>query len=164
MKPMRPGIELPRLDEYTGTLPEGWVWQGKLNDERATIYPDGRIENRHGAPFTPGKLAKLRHAIDAALREHSGQILDVALVGIREPSIPPRVVVLDLPQIKGPFAARWERIALDFRLPCYDDARQCWADHVGKPGYEGIVGRRKSAGYEFGNSKSMMKSKWRLSP
>ena len=161
MKPMRPGIEIPRLDEYVGRLPEGWVWQGKLNDERAVIHPDGTVLNRHGRPFSPGKLVRLRHSIDAAIRAHPGQILDVALVGIREPSIPPRVVVLDLPQIREPFTGRHERIALDFRLPCYEDARACWADHFGKPGYEGIVGRRKAALYEQGDSNAMMKSKWR---
>lgn len=164
MRPMRPGVELPRLDEYTGILPEGWIWQGKLNDERAIIRPDGAVWNRHGHPFAASKLARLRHAIDAAIRAHPGQVLDVALVGIREPAIPPRVVVLDLPGVRGSFPERYSRIGLDFRLPCYDDARQCWNAYRHQAGYEGIVGRRKSASYEFGDSKSMMKSKWRNAP
>lgn len=158
--PMRPGAVLPRLDEYAGTLPENWDWQPKLNDERVVILADGTVFNRHGRAFERRKLLPFLHLIDATLRAHPGQILDAALVGIRDPQIPKRVVVLDLPRVPGPWAMRRERIALDFRLPCYKDARACWRDFFGKPGYEGVVGRRLSAPYECGDSKAMVKSKW----
>ena len=158
--PMRPGLSFPRLDEWNGTLPTGWGWQPKLNDERAVIHADGLVLNRHGRAFERRKLAKFAHAIDAALRAHPGQLLDVALVGIRDPEIPARVVVLDLPRTPGPWSFRRTQIQLDFALPCYDDARRCWADFFGKPGYEGIVGRRLAAGYACGDSNAMCKSKW----
>lgn len=159
--PMRPGVVFPRLDEYLGPLPTGWDWQFKLNDERGWLV-NGVLYNRHGAVLPP---AKAKHYRLDGLPQHA----DLALMGFRTGGHK-FVVVLDPPS-GDPWQERQKR--LDFpvwepgteapdvcRLATHADGRALFIQSLNLPHVEGVVGRRLTAGYQYGTSKAMAKSRW----
>lgn len=164
MRPMRPGVVFPRLDDYLGPLPAGWDWQLKLDDERGWLV-NGVLYNRHGA-LLPAAKAK-HYCLDALTRHPT---VDLALMGFRTGG-PRFIVVLDVPS-GLPWSER--QTQLDFplwtpgteptaqccRLATYTDARALFLESLNRPHVEGIVGRRLTAGYQFGTSKSMAKCRW----
>lgn len=179
MKPMRPATSIPRLGTYTGPLPKGWLWQVKLNDERAWMERDGTIWNRFGRPFAPKKVAPFQEALARVRALFPGVRVDLALLGYRGVFEPGAVVVLDLPELSHPFWARHARIrarvdCLDpivmwrhqpvlgqaYHLKCYDAPGPVFTSTIGVPGLEGVIGRDPEAFYQEGQSRAMVKSKW----
>jgi len=179
MKPMRPATSIPRLDTYTGPLPKGWLWQVKLNDERAWMERDGTIWNRFGRPFAPRKVAPFQEALACVRALFPGVRVDLALLGYRGVFEPGAVVVLDLPELPYPFWARHARLRawidrLDpivvwrhqpvlgraYYLECYDAPGPLFMSTIGVPGLEGVIGRDPEAFYQEGQSRAMVKSKW----
>lgn len=181
MKPMRPATSIPRLDTYTGPLPKGWLWQVKLNDERAWMERDGTVWNRFGRPFAPRKVAPFQEALACVRALFPGVRVDLALLGYRGVFEPGAVVVLDLPELLCPFWARHARIRAwpdpfyatsrnlprkgqAYFLPCYLEntpgPRALFAHTIGVPGLEGVIGRDPEAFYQEGQSRAMVKSKW----
>lgn len=159
--PMRPGVVFPRLDVYAGPLPTGWDWQVKLNDERGWLV-DGVLYNRHGALLPP---AKSKHYRLDGLRT-----ADLALMGFRTGG-PRFVVVLDIPS-GLPWCERQKTLEFPVwapgtdpvdevcRLATHADGRALFNQTLGTPHTEGVVGRRLTAGYQYGTSKAMAKSRW----
>lgn len=171
ISPMRPGITIPRLDQYTGALPAGWIWEPKLDDERAILL-DGMLYNRFGRPLAPHKAQAFAPALSdlAGL----GMPLDLALLGFRGHLPLGAVVVLDIPG-KAPYLDRKAPLAnlpilarpveavpgRVYRLAQYIDARALFQETINVPGLEGIVGRRPGAPYVEGTSRDMAKSRWK---
>ena len=171
ISPMRPGIVLPRLDQYTGAIPAGWIWEPKLDDERA-ILSGGELCNRFGRPLAPHKA----RAFAPALRDlvALGMPLDLALLGFRGHLPLGAVVVLDIPG-RAPYLDRKAPLAklpvlprpMDavpgtvYRLPHSMDARALFEATIDVPGLEGVVGRRPGAPYVEGTSRDMAKSRWK---
>lgn len=174
MKPMRPGITLPRLDTYRGAVPQGWVWQVKLNDERATVAHDGTLMNRFERPISGNKAKVFDDALAAALRMFD-RPLDLALLGFRGQFPKGGIVILDLPG-PGGFLERTRPLevlpalaigqtptpGMVYRLTNFDDPEALFWSTIGVVGLEGVIGRRPGAGYCEGDSRDMCKSKWKV--
>jgi hypothetical protein len=182
--PMRPGYSLPPLDKPGAVFPKGWWWQAKLDDERGILTPDGRLLNRHGAPLAWHKAAAFRQAAMALGAKFPGEILDMALLGFRDAStfqnVRGAIVVLDLPgHARRPWSERREMLAL---LPELDalsgggaEIRPCGMYRLREeldpvsafgrsrmaPGVEGLIGRNPAAWYQPGDSREMVKSRWK---
>lgn len=175
---MRPGVSLPRLDTYSGAIPQGWLWQAKLNDERGMVSPEGDLSNRLGQPFAPHKVKAFADALWTLRKQFAGEWVDVALLGFRGGFPVGSIVVLDLPDRPGGFEDRLSGEALPFyepergltlpdnpavlRLSSYHDAKELFLRTVGKTGLEGVIGRRPGVRYTEGDSRDMVKSKWRM--
>jgi hypothetical protein len=173
MNPMRPAIALPRLDTYAGAIPQGWLWQVKLNDERATVSPGTRLLNRLGQPIARHKAAAFEDALELAFRLFDRQ-LDLALLGFRGEFPVGGIVVLDLPGA-GTYKERCIPLSvlrplsigdipspgMVYRLENFEDPVALFKQTIGVLGLEGIIGRRPGAGYCYGNSRDMVKSKWK---
>ena len=178
MKPMRPGVSLPRLDTYSGAIPQGWLWQAKLNDERGVVSPEGGLFNRLGRPFAPHKVKAFAPVLWELRKQLAGEWLDVALLGFRGGFPVGSIVVLDLPDRPGGFEERvattkmgeiflpeegesapvGQVLCLDY----YTDAKFLFAKTLGRTGLEGVIGRRPGVRYTEGDSRDMCKSKWRM--
>jgi hypothetical protein len=142
MKPMRPARSCP-----LSHAPAGWIWQPKLNDERALMDPDGRVWNRFEERFSLAKLRQFR------LPEPCGEWVDMLLVGFRTGQAR-EVVVIDYPGRPGGYQ---KRIA----ARVWTDPAECWKYARSLEGTEGIVGRNPRAPYCFGDSVNMVKIKWK---
>lgn len=171
ISPMRPGIVLPRLDQYTGAIPTGWIWEPKLDDERAILH-SGTLFNRFGRQLAPHKAKVFLPVIRERLG--FGGFLDLALLGFRGHLPLGAVVLLDAPgklgylDRKAPFAQlpilELPMAAVPgtvYRLPHSMDARALFESTINVPGLEGIIGRRPGAPYVEGTSRDMAKSRWR---
>lgn len=176
MKPMRPGVSLPRLDTYPGAIPQGWLWQVKLNDERGVVSPEGDLFNRLGRPFAPHKVVVFGDAMKMLRGMLPGEWVDVALLGFRGGFPKGSIVVLDLPQRTGGFEERISTCTGELYLPedgesapvgqvlCLDyylDAKDLFQRTLGRSGLEGVIGRRPGVRYVEGDSRDMCKSKWK---
>ena len=147
-QPMRPGI---RLKSLSSAPKEGWIWQPKFNDERAMMSPDGRVFNRHGDLFCPKKLAQFRF-------RPCGEWVDLLLLGFRTGG-PRTVVEIDYPYREGVYFQRVRNAGA--HLLCFTDPLECWGTFHGRPGIEGIVGRKADAPYCFGDSDNMIAIRWK---
>ena len=172
LSPMRPGISLPPLDEFTGELPPGWCYQCKVDDHRGMLSPGGTLYNRHGGLIADHKQRVFAPAIAEVRRLFPDQWVDLALMGYRTGTDHGKIVVLDLPDVAKGYVERWKIIQRP--LPSWDSASSqlvcclllydaAWAWKVAKrtPSSEGIIGRNPGSLYESGDSKNMLKSKWR---
>ena len=170
ISPMRPGITLPRLDQYSGAVPAGWIWEPKLDDERAILL-NGALHNRFGRPLAPHKARAFAPAIETLPFE---QELDLALLGFRGNLPLGAVVLLDAPGKMGYLDRKSPFVHLPvlnfpmkavpgtvYRLPHSTDARALFESTINVPGLEGIIGRRPGAPYVEGTSRDMAKSRWR---
>lgn len=184
-RPMRPGLSIPRLDQYAGPLPEGWHWQPKLDDERGVIErygPGASIYNRHGRPIASNKAHAFFEAAQELLNLFPDQdLFDVALLGFRGRTFPlGTIVLLDLPRVPKTWAGR--RATVTERTLCWDpwesgpppdlvvNVLGLYLDRSGVysyfastqnlPGIEGLIGRDPAALYQQGDSKAMCKIKW----
>lgn len=177
MSPMRPAITLPRLDTYPGAIPQGWLWQAKLNDERGMLTPEGVLTNRLGRPFAPHKVRAFGTALEMLVDLFPGEPVDLALLGFRGGFPAGSIVVLDLPGRPGGFEDRVAGPMGEVFLPedgesapvgqvlCldyYTDAKFLFAKTLGRTGLEGVIGRRPGVRYAEGDSRDMCKSKWRV--
>ncbi len=170
---MRPAITIPRLDAYRGAIPVGWIWQIKLNDERATVAHDGTLMNRFERPISANKEKAFGDALASALRMFD-RPLDLALLGFRGQFPIGGIVVLDLPG-PGGFLERTRPLEVlpilcigqvpvsgtVYRLQNFVDPFPLFERTIGVVGLEGVIGRRPGAGYCEGNSRDMCKSKWK---
>lgn len=173
--PMRPGRKIPasRLD----LAPSGWLWQAKLDDERGVVLPDGTLWNRFGKLLAPNKTEAFSDAVKVAVRKWPGRVLDVALLGYRGHFPKGSLVVLDIPSEDGTFCQRyaliWPRCLALFPGHHHPEPGSVYyLPNLGDPGMayslsfctgvEGIIGRNPEAGYEYGNSRQMVKVKHRL--
>jgi len=176
MSPMRPAITLPRLDTYPGASPQGWLWQVKLNDERGMLTPEGTLVNRLGRPFAPHKVRAFGTALGLLEAQFPGEWVDIALLGFRGGFPVGSIVVLDLPDRPGGFVERMSADTGTLFLPeegevapvgqiltldYYDNAKSIFLRTIGKTGLEGVIGRRPGVRYAEGDSRDMVKSKWR---
>lgn len=176
MKPMRPGVSLPRLDTYPGAIPQGWLWQVKLNDERGWLTSEGVLLNRLGKPFAPHKVRAFGPALDDLRTRFPGEEVDIALLGFRGGFPKGSIVVLDLPGRPGGFEERISTCTGELYLPedgesapvgqvlCLDyylDAKDLFQRTLGRSGLEGVIGRRPGVRYVEGDSRDMCKSKWK---
>lgn len=174
MKPMRPGFSLPPLDTYDGPIPNGWVWQYKLDDERAILTPDGTLWNRFGTKIAGHKAKVFAPAVARLHDVLPGVVADVALLGYRgHVFCPGPVVVLDFPELPGGFLERYKALAFacctylpgesdsdwPYYLTTYDDPYWLFRSSRKIPGVEGIIGRNPNAPYIQGDSRDMCKSK-----
>ena len=178
MKPMRPGFSLPPLDTYDGPIPNGWVWQYKLNDERAILTPDGTLWNRFGTKIASHKARSFARAVERFRFMFPSMTGDVALLGYRGNFQVGTIVVLDLPELPGKFRIRHAMLSVGLNPliwnseGCYDPINGPlhfleWSAHPvslfrrsrGLPGVEGVIGRNPNAPYIQGDSRDMCKSK-----
>lgn len=178
MKPMRPGFSLPPLDTYDGPIPKGWVWQYKLNDERAILTPDGTLWNRFGTKIAGHKARAFAWAVERAVSVFPSMTVDVALLGYRGHFRVGSIVVLDLPGFPGNFHIRHARLSSVINPLIwnsdggYDPINGPlhfleWSAHPvalfrrsrGFPGVEGVIGRNPNVPYIQGDTRDMCKSK-----
>lgn len=165
LSPMRPGIALPA--HYGGPFPAAWLYQVKLDDERA-VYCQGQFWNRFGRPFSPAKAR--------VFPAPPFETADLALLGFRGHWEPGAIVVLDLPTIRRPFAERYAMLGglpvfdpwsmqpvpgTIYRLENFADPAALFARTREVGGLEGIVGRDPQALYVEGDSRSMLKWRWK---
>lgn len=171
---MRPKISVPNTAAGWRMLPKDWLYQVKLDDERATVHASGTL-NRFGRPFDKTKLAKFLPAIGelySAMRNSvdlDDVCFDVALIGYRKTRAAFKVVLLDIVNTAGNYAMRrnlWQHlpefVGDDHNLAC----RLCdftdpvlaakAADNMGDQA-EGIIGRNPRARYFQGESPDMLK-------
>lgn len=150
---------MPSLDTGNPTLPEGWLWSPKYDDERV-VYAGGKLYNRHGRPFTKAKLWPELPVLDIRL--------DLLAMGYRTRT-EKHWILLDVVG-DAPFAERtqvsvevWAHLReVDLRtFTHYHNARYVWDRYRNDPLCEGIVGRDPSAPYLFGETRRMVKIKWR---
>lgn len=175
MKPMRPKISIPNTAAGWRMLPKDWLYQVKLDDERAMIDPMGQLWTRFGKPFNFTKSRKFEPAIsvltealpDLALR--SVHWFDVALIGYRKTRAAFQVVLLDIPTASGSYADRkllWRDLPFFrddgdflacqlFSFPDPELAAKA-AANMGDQA-EGIIGRNPRARYFQGESPDMLK-------
>ena len=180
---MRPGITIPRLDRYAGTLPEGWHWQVKIDDERGLIVhgadgPD--LFNRHWHPLAAHKAKVFKDAATVLFTLYPGTALfDVGYLGFRGHWTLGSLVLFDLPKLPRPWGDRWEVVRAKTEpwnplngkllplvchlaeLPEAGDPRRLFAATADRQGVEGIVGRNPAALYQCGDSREMVKIRWK---
>jgi len=177
MSPMRPAVSLPRLDTYPGAIPQGWLWQAKLNDERGMLSPEGMLVNRLRKPFAPHKVRAFGTALEMLVDLFPGEWVDLALLGFRGGFPAGSIVILDLPGRPGGFVDRIDIIQAPYFLPDLGEelpdspgvlrlqtdwnAKELFLRTIGKTGLEGVIGRRPGVRYAEGDSRDMCKSKWR---
>lgn len=182
IKPMRPGLTFRPFDEHPEDIPEGeWTIQYKLDDERAILTPDGQLWNRFGAPYAKEKAVLFKEHAREAGELFSGITLDCALVGIRRPSQPRRLVVLDLLGVGSlDFGQRLSFIrgvteGADWDPPLNEGrTKVCYLEDYSlglhrillrlarsNPHLEGIIGRRAGKPYQQGTSNDMFRCRVR---
>lgn len=178
ISPMRPGVNLGSqvMRNFTG-----WIWQPKIDDERAVIrLSDGAVFNRHGQAFDRTKVEVFEKAIGSLLHYGSQfRWIDCGLIGFRDSAtfkaVRGSICVYDLPDHTGTWVERSKTMkdsipisSLNKNLPGAvfileesEDAMDMFTRSRLVPGFEGIVGRRIAAAYEQGESKSMAKARWK---
>lgn len=179
--PMRPGLTVPDTEAGREMLPKDWLYQVKLDDERAMVHASG-VYTRFGKPFDKVKLAKFTEALLELNRCLRNSVdldhcwLDVALVGYRKTRPPFRVVLLDIPTIDAPYLDReadicwalpwWEPGHDNYpeacRLPVYSTSEVAIKNAIAcAPQCEGIIGRNPHAPYQSGDSDNMIKMRFK---
>lgn len=177
--PMRPGLTIPDTDAGREMLPKDWLYQVKLDDERAVIDPMGNLWTRFGKPFDAAKARKFEPAIEElgdALPDlvlKSANWFDVALIGYRKTRAAFQVVLLDIPTAIGSYADRkllWRDLPFfrddgDFlacQLFSFPDPKLAIgaARNMGDQ-CEGIIGRNPNAPYQSGDSDNMLKMRFK---
>lgn len=180
---MRPGLTLRPLDTHPEDLPPGeWYLTYKLDDERAVMLPDGSLWNRQGAPLAKEKAVRFSRHVQVARGLVPGEVLDLALVGIRRPEQGDFMVILDLPDSgASDYVCR-----LQYRCRCvvpewsgpWSDGPSCLVSRLSvfsgfgldgvqeimertrrNPYIEGLIGRRANTPYRHGTSNDMFRSK-----
>jgi len=171
---MRPKISIPNTAAGWRMLPQDWLYQVKLDDERAMLDPMGQLWTRFGKPFDSTKARKFEPAISVlsdSLRDlvlHSANWLDVALIGYRKTRAAFKVVLLDIPTLPHQYRDRvwsWDHLevfgtgsSLACRLIDHEDPEFAAkaAANMGDQA-EGIIGRNPRARYFQGESLDMLK-------
>jgi len=132
--PMRPGLTVPDTEAGREMLPKDWLYQVKLDDERAMVHASG-VYTRFGKPFDKVKLAKFTDAfleLNRCLRNSvdlDNCWLDVALIGFRKTRPPYQVVLLDIPTALGSY--QWRKL-LWRDLPFFRDDGDFLASHLSR--------------------------------
>lgn len=184
LTPMRPGSEFRAPLERSFVQP-GWVWQPKIDDERAVIRVlDGQLFNRRGQPFDRQKARPFGEACDQLRATFGGhEWLDLGLIGYRDSQTfaasRGAVIVFDLPSLNGdPWVSRRQQLinripVLDliageeakfgmvYRFADEELAGELFHRTRGVPGLEGVVGRLLAGPYVQGESKTMVKARWK---
>lgn len=183
LPPMRPGVNLGN-NLPGGWSMQGWLWQPKINDERAMLRTlDGTIFNRHGelmdstkVPFFWPIISELRSAY-----RHTPWV-DLGLIGFRDSETfrasRGAVIVFDIPgdlNDRRPWLERREQLnclpSLDlmnerpkpgmaYRFEETDQGGTLFQLTRGVPGLEGVIGRNVKAPYQPGDSRQMAKARW----
>jgi hypothetical protein len=163
----------------------GWVWQPKIDDERAILrVHDCTLFNRHQQPMDRHKARPFARAVEALRSVFAAhRWVDLGLIGWRDKSAFAgslgAIIVFDLPSPDGdPWEARREwlikkippielcsgEIPLPGMVYRFNDESQAgllFARTKGIPGLEGIVGRNLRAPYVQGDSREMAKARWK---
>lgn len=185
LTPMRPKQVLKPETMTRGYHVPGWVWQPKIDDERAVLRVlDGQLFNRQGQPFDRQKARPFAEACDSLRTIYGGhEWIDIGLIGYRDSQTfaasRGAVIVFDLPSLNGdPWVSRRQQLIT--RLPVLDliagEAAKFgmvyrFADEElagelfhrtrGVPGLEGVVGRLLAGPYVQGETETMAKARWK---
>ena len=183
MLPMRPGLNLGN-NLPDGWSMQGWLWQPKINDERAMLRTlDGTIFNRHGELLDRSKVPYFWPIIsELRLAFRKTPWVDLGLIGFRDSETfrasRGAVIVFDIPgdlHDQRRWIERREQLnclpslnlmseaavaEMAYRFEETADAGTLFQATRGVPGLEGVVGRNINAPYQPGDSRQMAKARW----